>query len=117
MLRWLAPACLVFVSGCAQAEPMTADRLEARLRADLPLGTSAEDVAAYLNANSLSSDGAVSVDQLRAVKEQPGHTDFLAILRDVRKTAVVSTSVQMRFVFDDQNRLTSTTIRELHTGP
>lgn len=117
ILRFLAPVCLVFASACGQAEAMTSDQLESRLNADLSLGMAADEVAKYLNENELSSDGAVTTDQLRPVGDRPGHSDFLAILRNVRKGGLVSTALQMRFVFDEQEELTEISVREIHTGP
>lgn len=96
---------------------MKVETLKAELSAALPTGSTAQQVADYLNTHKLTSDGPVSVDQLAPVKDSVGDTDMLAIVRNVRSTGLVSTDVQMRFVFDSEQRLKTTTVREVHTGP
>ena len=117
IMKWLAPPCLVFAVGCAQAEPMTVIELEKRLTAELPMGTPVEEVAAYINANGFSSDGVVGVDDVRPIKNRPGFSDLLAMLRGVRKSGIVSTALQMQFIFDEAGKLVELSVREIHTGP
>ncbi|MEL6877133.1 MAG: hypothetical protein AAGL68_03435 [Pseudomonadota bacterium] len=95
---------------------MTSEQISAQLAQNLPNGTSAQAVVDYINENDLSSDGPVNLESLRPVKDAPQTSDLLAIVRDVRKSALVSTAVQMRFVFDDEQKLIETSVREINTG-
>ncbi len=95
---------------------MNVETLKAQLSAALPTGSTAQQVADYLNTHKLTSDGPVAVDQLAPVKDSPGDTDMLAIVRKVRSTVLVSTDLQMRFIFDPEQRLKTITVREVHTG-
>ena len=116
MIRFLAPLWLVVTSACAQSADMTPEQLTSRLVADLPVGTDAETVAAYVNDNDLTSDGPVSPAQLAATEDGQGAFDLLAIKRDVRQSALTTTALQMRFIFDEGRKLTRISVREVHTG-
>jgi hypothetical protein len=116
MTWFAAPIMVVAVASCSQETSMNAETLRVQLAAALPAGSTAQQVADYVNTQNLSSDGPVSVDQLVPVKESPGDTDLLSMVRNVRTSGLVSTGVQMRFVFGPNKRLKTIIVRDAHTG-
>ena len=80
-----------------------------RVRADLstatPPGTTVEAVDHYLASRNIE----------HSYSERS--RKMYAIIRDVRRVLLVSTSVTMIFAFDENRRLVGYAVEEVHTGP
>lgn len=80
--------------------------LERTLRADLPVGTQARRVLAYLAEREIEHSGLV--DDGRTLD---------AIWRDTERRGLTRRAVQVRFRFDAGGRLEGLNAREQFTGP
>jgi hypothetical protein len=108
--RWgSAVAIAMLVAACAPAtgEPMTnAADMRSMLARDVPVGTSAATVVAYLDSAGVENSGFIATD--RAIN---------AIWRDVSTRGIVKQSIRADFRFDSAGRLTTITVRDQFTGP
>jgi|ERR1035441_1719517 PBP1b-binding outer membrane lipoprotein LpoB len=102
--------CLLLV-GCTKGnkgdDPIEAKKkeIEQALKATLPIGTSVQDVVAYLDSKKLDHD-----NYDRSTKQ------LGAIERKVFKSLFTRTDVQIFFQFDEKDKLKGFTLKEIYTG-
>lgn len=113
----LAPALLACAPGGEVPNKPTADGVRADLTAHLPLGSSPEQVAAFVNQRGYTSDGPVDPANLSPRVARPGEFELPAIIRGTGRLGLVSYSIQMRFLFDDARKLTGIEVKDIGTGP
>jgi hypothetical protein len=121
---WKYAALMVAaVSGCSSETP-TLDSVRKDVAANLPVGSSVDQVVAYLNkAGHGDTPGKHSAADLQDnaknghLGANPETFDLVSIIRNVRKVFPVKYDITLKFIFDRQKRLKSVEIKEVGTGP
>lgn len=122
-LLWLGIAAvalciiLVFVRYRAQRKITILTNIptvEKDIRSHLPIGTPRATVEEYLTRHAIEH----SYIEISKVNPDPelNHTE-IALIRGASRTWLVRSDIQIRFKFDNQNRLTHYSLEEINTGP
>jgi hypothetical protein len=114
-MKGLKSLVLAFaVAACGQR--VTVNGVKSELSANLPVGSTTQAVADYVNKRGFSSDGPVSVRELDYVDGRKDRYVLRSIIRNVRRSVFVTTDISMTFTFDGSERLQSIKVAEVHTG-
>lgn len=89
----------------AQSDQKAIVRIEQKLKIDLPVGTSFQDVQSYLQRERIEHSW-LEKDQM-----------FMAILRDIEKNWPVTESAQIYIRMDANKRVRSVEVESVFTGP
>ena len=93
--------------GCSKKEDaMTKEQLDQMLKNDLPIGIPEEKVDAYLAAKKIE----------HSAYNENGRK-IQAMVKDVKKSFLVSESIHIVFTFDGDGKLTGFTTQKIFTGP
>jgi hypothetical protein len=111
-LLWVGIIVIVSIAGCVKASDqdteMSRSKIDALIKKDLPVGTSREDVIAYLDKQKVEHSGHSLT---------PSSDDIYAIYRNTPGgTPVVKTSIQSIFHFQN-GKLHDYEVKEVFTGP
>ena len=99
--------CVGCFLGCSKKESaLTKEQMEQILKNDLPIGTSEEKVSAYLTAKNIEHS---SYDE--------NGKKIQAMVKDVKKSFLVSKSIHIVFSFNGDSKLTGFAIQDIFTGP
>lgn len=120
--KWaiLVVVMFLFACGCHTMKDTTnVKTVNDNIRAHLPIGSSKDDVVAYLDQRAIPHSwlkpGELSPDGTFLIPNS--HTER-GVIRDVRSDGVVSTSIQIDFKFDDSDsKLVNFTVQEVFRGP
>jgi hypothetical protein len=104
----LALACLISLNpqSCMSASRDTVKNLIQAIDASLPAGTDKSRVLALLDAHSVEHSDYIERER-----------KIYAIVREVEKSALATTSVQFEFIFDERGQLLRYTARDVVTAP
>lgn len=123
MSHKFAAIALMASTGCS-ANTATVESVRQELTAKLPIGSSAEQVIAYLNTAGFDFDGGkYTIADLSDNADSahmgadPATLQMNAIIRDVRYFFPVSYSISVKFTFDHAKKLRRTDVEEVGTGP
>ncbi len=117
---WLSS--LALLSACSTTAPIKSEDVSKELNSALPDGSSFDAVSAYLNNKGYNDGSTISGDDLIDnatnvnMGSDPNTYELKSIIRDVRKSMLVSTSITMTFVFDREKRLIDIRVKDVHTG-
>lgn len=79
-------------------------KVERDLQHHVPIGSTRAEVAAYLDGRGIPHSATVGNGEQ-------------AMIRDTALGSTVRTNIEMIFSFDERQRLTSYSVREIYTGP
>lgn len=94
----------------------TVESLRTEIAAALPMGSSARQVADFLNERGYNPDGDVD-PTLSPRIGRPDEYELPAIIRDIERNGPVSYAITMRFIFDKQRVLKDVEVKRVGTGP
>jgi len=96
---------LCFTLSCSKGGVMpTKQSVENQMLSNLPVGTSFENVKAYLDSSKISYDWYAK-----------GNT-FYSIIRDVKKNILSRESIQIIIHMDDNKKVKSIEVKSVYTG-
>ena len=101
----------------APASAVTPASVRKDIEANLPIGSSATEVIAFLNERRWTDRARIEEGDVRPAYQNPDALELPAIIRNTRKVWPVSYSITMMFTFDKQRRLTQVKVEEAGTGP
>jgi len=117
-MRDILPLAIgALLAGCGDGNTMNVDKVEADLRASLPMGSSPARVVRLINDRGYTSDGPVAADELVPVIKDPARSELRSIIRNTRTIWPVRYSITMRFEFDRAQKLSAIEVDEVGTGP
>lgn len=90
---------------------VTATQVEEDIRAHLPIGSSREEVEAYLDRNQFPHTYVGN-----SPYEACGNCE-VALVRDTAHSWLIRTDIQIYFKFDRAQKLASYSVQEINTGP
>jgi hypothetical protein len=124
-------SCLIFIlallSSCTHRS--VPSDLQNRIQRELPLGSSQEQVASFLDANRVEHSSLIDLDaepiyrtetSFRS-RELDGKRDqikrmFVVMRRNIRPQWFADVDEQIHLYFDDKGQLVAFTVREVRTG-
>lgn len=88
------------------SNPLTVAQVEAMIQQEIPLGSSREAVVHFMD---------------KYCAHHSGHKELTSreiggIIQDTKRTLFVQTDIQVRFFFDEANRLSHYEVKEVYTG-
>jgi hypothetical protein len=104
------------VAAPARETRMTAADLQREIDAELPPGTSLAQVTAWLAARGIEHSPPVDQRKQAHMGANPDEILVSAILRDVARRPLVTTSLAISFRFDRSERLKSAEVETVRTG-
>jgi len=104
----------VLFSGCRSAEP-SADEMRKLIAAQLPLGSTKDQVSAFLDSRSISHSDIEPFFELDAEHRRVETRIMTASLR--YKYRLLKSQLYMVFNFDDHDRLIKYDVKDVRTGP
>ena len=107
----VAVAAIILWRIIASPQPLTVERVRKQLEQMTPLGSSRSAVEHYLDSQSIQHS---YIDNSKVPNE---HRLELALIRGTSKTHFVRGDIQIRFQFNESDRLLSYSVREVFTGP
>jgi hypothetical protein len=115
--KWSAVMILAVSASCAQNGDVKLNQVKSNLQTNLPVGSSPEQVANYVNKMGYTSDGPLSASDLLPSMSNPNILEMPSIIRDTRRLWPMSYSVTMVFQFDRERKLKDIVVDEVGTGP
>jgi hypothetical protein len=90
---------------------ISVEDVKKELRREIPPGTKRSEVAAYLDAKAIphSHDGASEADEYQETE--------VALIRNSSNSFLIRGDIQIRFRFDESDKLTDYSVQEIFTGP
>ena len=127
MLALMLPACAPSQpDGAAEKEqaPMakassaeTGRQLDAAITRDVPPGSTAVQVLAFLDAQNIEHSALIDQANQKHMGKDPNVKIISAIIRDTEKGALVSGNLAVTFRFDRDDRLIGHDVEQVNTGP
>jgi hypothetical protein len=99
-LAWIP---LIALFACSPSH--SADKIEAQIRKDIPLGSSSQAVLAYLSGKSIEHSWVGAEKKIRA------------IVRNTATTLAVTENLSIEFEFDRDLKLVDITFKKVYKGP
>jgi hypothetical protein len=95
---------------------VTVATLKSEFDNDLPVGTPMSAVEAYLAKKGIGSSGEIDNATMAHMGKDPSTYALKSIVRNVRKSAFVTTDISVSFTFGRDKLLQSIEVKEVHTG-
>jgi hypothetical protein len=86
--------------------PLTVAEVEARVRCEVPIGSTREAAIRFMDRYCTHHDG----------HREPKAKEIGGIIRDTHRTLFVQTDIQILFYLDEQDRVVAYKIQEVYTG-
>ena len=95
---------------------MTVATLKAEFDGNLPVGTPMAAVETYLAKKGMGSSGEIDNAKLAHIGGDPSTYSLKSMVRNTRKSLLVTTDISVSFTFDRDKLLRSIEVTEVHTG-
>ncbi len=110
------PVALGACSNTPKPEKMTVDILQSQLDTALPTGTDMVKVERYLAENSFEKSDLIDNAEGAHMGADPETLELRTIVRNTKKSLLVTTDITMVFTFDRSKKLKNIAVKEVHTG-